>query len=630
MSIAAPLQTSFAKSESVSFSVGGRLLQRKCTSVNHTMADEECKECGKSKQTLQRVPLTPFFQEETEGDREVPPIVHEVLRSPGQPLDAGTRSFMEPRFGHDFSQVRVHTDARAAESAHAVNALAYTVGKDVVFGANQYAPRTPAGQHLIAHELMHTLQQARGSAGAEKLEIGSLDTPYEHQASTLAQSISPVPKAPAGAEPLALPGVTPMSGPVLQRQILVGAGLGILLVSEWLRDRRNRQFLEDILASVRESPQHVGEFLTGEVWEAIRAHWGRILAVTIGLLVAEEVIAVLAAAPTGVSQIIAAILQIVVIAILGYFAAVEVVGAYEEGQNWINTARRANGDPDAITQASRSFVRMVWHIVMAVIAFAGVRARIRGGIVPRDTGGIRTGSAGTTAAEGEVTGGSVTPISSHPRFRASPSSASPTASRASAFGESSTARQLAPLEEPVPVETPIAPPVRAPAPASRTSPPPQGQGVQVIPAAAAGVSAATSTDRRRNRAAYPICWATQLGPPAQVEFIRANAERDEAEAKQARMALEWRRLRDPDFDPSEYHVHHVVPLFLGGEDDLLNNGTTIPASLHLKGHAVLRYQPQMLTPPPPLSPLPEDLYAHPANTPYEFVGFKQSREEECL
>ena len=63
----------------------------------------------------------------------MPPIVHEVLHSPGQPLDPATRAFMEPRFGHDFSTVRVHTDARAAASARTVNALAYTVGRDVVF-----------------------------------------------------------------------------------------------------------------------------------------------------------------------------------------------------------------------------------------------------------------------------------------------------------------------------------------------------------------------------------------------------------------------------------------------------------------------------------------------------------------
>ena len=89
----------------------------------------------------------------------VPPIVHEVLHSPGQPLDAATRAFMEPRFGHDFSRVQVHSDTKAAESAWAVNALAYTVGRNVVFGEGQYAPATTMGRKLLAHELTHVVQQ---------------------------------------------------------------------------------------------------------------------------------------------------------------------------------------------------------------------------------------------------------------------------------------------------------------------------------------------------------------------------------------------------------------------------------------------------------------------------------------
>lgn len=90
---------------------------------------------------------------------EIPPIVHEVLRSPGQPLDPATRTLFEPRFGHDFSRVRVHTYAEAAESARAVDALAYTVGRNVVFGVGQYLPKSSAGQKLIAHELTHVVQQ---------------------------------------------------------------------------------------------------------------------------------------------------------------------------------------------------------------------------------------------------------------------------------------------------------------------------------------------------------------------------------------------------------------------------------------------------------------------------------------
>jgi hypothetical protein len=82
---------------------------------------------------------------------EVPRIVHEVLRSHGQPLDAGSLAFMEPRFGHDFSKVRVHTDGRAPESAKSVNALAYTVGSHVVFAAGQYQPATAPGQRLLSN-----------------------------------------------------------------------------------------------------------------------------------------------------------------------------------------------------------------------------------------------------------------------------------------------------------------------------------------------------------------------------------------------------------------------------------------------------------------------------------------------
>jgi hypothetical protein len=99
-----------------------------------------------------------------------PPIVHDVLASPGRPLDGQARAFMEPRFGADFGGVRVHTDARAAESARAVDAVAYTVGSDVVFGAGEYRPGTAAGDRLIAHELAHVVQQGGAQARQERLQ----------------------------------------------------------------------------------------------------------------------------------------------------------------------------------------------------------------------------------------------------------------------------------------------------------------------------------------------------------------------------------------------------------------------------------------------------------------------------
>ncbi len=109
--------------------------------------------------SIQRKPLVQRQFSGTDSNREVPSIVHDVLRSPGQPLDSDIRNFMEPRFGYDLSGVRIHADAHANQSATAINASAYTVGQHLVFGADQYAPRSRRGRQLIAHELTHSVQQ---------------------------------------------------------------------------------------------------------------------------------------------------------------------------------------------------------------------------------------------------------------------------------------------------------------------------------------------------------------------------------------------------------------------------------------------------------------------------------------
>ncbi len=98
------------------------------------------------------------------GQAEMPPIVHEVLRSPGQPLDLATRAFMESRFGHDFSHVRVHTDENAETSAQTLNAHAYTVGNDIVFGLGRFDSAATEGRRLLAHELTHVVQHSVGHA----------------------------------------------------------------------------------------------------------------------------------------------------------------------------------------------------------------------------------------------------------------------------------------------------------------------------------------------------------------------------------------------------------------------------------------------------------------------------------
>lgn len=122
--------------------------------------NRKCAACDDEvKQTLQAKPagLPPEA-----AANAAPGILHEVLRSPGQPLNTSTHSFFKPRFGYDFSKVRIHTDSKAAISARSLNALAYTVGHNVVFDAGQYAPGTRDGQRLLAHELAHVLQQQSG------------------------------------------------------------------------------------------------------------------------------------------------------------------------------------------------------------------------------------------------------------------------------------------------------------------------------------------------------------------------------------------------------------------------------------------------------------------------------------
>jgi hypothetical protein len=101
-----------------------------------------------------------------------------------QPLPEHLRRSFEPGFGHDFSQVRIYADEQAGTSAAAVDARAYTVGQDIVFGAAQYAPDTPAGQMLIAHELSHVVQQRGASAGSasEGQELEQSDAAYEREA----------------------------------------------------------------------------------------------------------------------------------------------------------------------------------------------------------------------------------------------------------------------------------------------------------------------------------------------------------------------------------------------------------------------------------------------------------------
>jgi hypothetical protein len=159
---------------------------RKCACGGNPGPSGECEECRKK-----RLGIVQRSANGTASSSFAPPTVHDVLQSPGHSIDQVTRISMETYFGHDFSRVKVHSDAQAAASARAVNALAYTVGNNLVFGSGQYAPVTIQGQRLLAHELTHVIQQEStgGSLQAAGLNIMGNDR-YEHEAEAAANGIA--------------------------------------------------------------------------------------------------------------------------------------------------------------------------------------------------------------------------------------------------------------------------------------------------------------------------------------------------------------------------------------------------------------------------------------------------------
>jgi hypothetical protein len=198
MSTAAPLQAASAKPTISSRSLGAKLLQRKCAcGSSKSPLGEMCDECqsrvlqrklavGPSDDPLEQEadriadqvmvapahlavstapPRIQRLTEQPAGQTEVVPAsVDHVLGSPGKPLEPALRQDMEQRFGHDFSRVRVHSGAAAEQSARDVNAHAYTVGHNIVFGAGRFSPGTYGGRRLMAHELAHVIQQEPSSA----------------------------------------------------------------------------------------------------------------------------------------------------------------------------------------------------------------------------------------------------------------------------------------------------------------------------------------------------------------------------------------------------------------------------------------------------------------------------------
>jgi Domain of unknown function (DUF4157)/Double-stranded DNA deaminase toxin A len=208
-------------------------LQRHVSQESSLLVQRKCSQC-EEEEAQKRVQRS----ETGAGPAIAPDSVHEVLRSPGRPMDSSARSFMEPRFGHDFSGVRIHTGAAADRAVRDVSAAAFTVGSDIAFASGRYAPETEAGRHLLAHELTHTVQQGHAAVetNAKALEVGRADDPAEREAGAAANyAISPGAKTMGGFS---------HGGPALRRGFpdppkLRSTGL---TQAEWVKIKATRKF----------------------------------------------------------------------------------------------------------------------------------------------------------------------------------------------------------------------------------------------------------------------------------------------------------------------------------------------------------------------------------------------------
>ena len=632
----------------------------------------------------------------------VPPVVHESLQSPGQPLDTATRAFMEPRYGHNFSRVRLHTNGVAAAGARAVGALAYTVGNHIVFDEHALPDRSYARHKVLAHELTHVVQQS-GKEPDGKLKINS-DPGLENQAEQMAKQVlrggtfiatpsqaSALMMIPLSASQTINPQtMTPDEirqeiGEIdryLQHLVLSPDTIDHLNeVRRELVQEQHRRADEAAPAEPATQPQpahsHTPPFYglraAGNAFHGIQMYYtvssiphtdrvrhtfnrgpylialNEILQTDgssqIGFYIAYRRGDTLVVGDTGWNEYIIGPDSIEeflsnLSTYVGAAGTVYMFGPPAPYQAYSGqvTQRMIEGDIggafSALGHAWSAAVRDPGWWAQAITATAGALPR---GVAP---------APAPPPALSAIGGGRPGPIPMRPGPGGRPvvastpqvTSSGPVARVGGGGGAAAPA-----LEPVVPLARALAPTlVPSPAPVVPAPHMPIGPGVATAVVVAgstirgSGSSTTPSTTSRRRRLnAYPICWALQLGPPmlfgVPVEFFvrTPGVERDTEDANQRRLELLYRQRIDPNFQARDWHVHHSVPLFLGGLDAAPGNLTLVERFLHMRGHAVLRYQPQMLSPPPPLVPLPADILAHPTGTLYELVGFKGETSETC-
>lgn len=498
------------------------ILQRQCACGNHTVAGGECEACRK-KRLVQRKAVDASDPSES---------VVSLPTTSGVPLPEEVRASMEKRFGVDFSQVRVHTDASTNRTAADLKARAFTQQHNIYFANGYYEPGSQTGLGLLAHELAHVVQQRGGRFPATtSSRVAQTRSQLEHEAEQIEQSVQ------ASAAPLVVREAA--SEPEIQRK---------------------PGFLEKVTGLLPANLDELQTLATGSIEK-----------------MADYVIAKVGGTADELMRQLIELRAFLKQAGQTIELPVEVVAELEAAYNEVKTMAPGWIPKPTVSLSGPPTLQAAQTIPLAVIILLFIIAYMI--IVyyanPETQKHVR-------------------------RFVRELSKARPRPAPPQ------------PTQKPKPDNDPK----------DKPKPKPDGPGPHPIPP--------KPQEPEKPKGPYPICWATQLGPVTQTMFVRTKSpERDLDEQENARMLLRFRGFRDPDFPPEKFHVHHVVPLFLGGPDDLKKNGTVLQKELHLKGHRVLQIQPQMVTPPPPLPPLPVDLYQHPPGITYRLVGYKKDVNEAC-
>ncbi|HUS12540.1 MAG TPA: DUF4157 domain-containing protein [Pyrinomonadaceae bacterium] len=550
-------------------------VQRKCAGC--ASGTGRCQDCDEE-EVVRLKPITPTPAHPT-GPEITDMNLAELdqLRSGGQPLSKKEREFFEPRLGHDLSNVRIHNDSGAADSASSVSALAYTTGNHIVFGRGSYAPSTTSGKRLLAHELTHVIQQGnRGSRGAGTL-LQRQPAPEVNRAQQ--QGITSQKWSPELEAQYRRQGQEGAANAIRRCRTMGGSACNVILTVEetstlYVAYKTLKALAEEqqkeksgsggteaaplvagglgLQPSGPSAPKIPPSLLRPPVTPPVTPTLPPPAGAGAGTAVAE---ATAGEAAAGAAVTVAELIP----------PAVIIAGLIAEIYLLVD-----------MTEFQQRFIKLGYVFLDAPLSIC-----IRG---------CHTSSASTS-----------------PR--------SP---------------QLPKIDKPGP--QPITDEDRERfkdwLPKGKTGP-------TVGPTAGPRPQTSEEEEQKKRRGRYPIYWpATLLPPPLSgsklVEtFVRVSGAGRDPDLAETLLGAKWARARQEDLRGGSLVPHHVIPLFLGGAD-LPSNVILWNAALHRRGHPCLRFQPQMMFPRPGLPPLSPDLYAHFDGTPYYLAGVKDcpSPEEE--